>query len=76
LKYRPIPLLPKEPLFKAYLYLEEYEQDRRMGIDEKTLSQFYLGVVYQSNWYPKRLQLFKLIAYKIKRQLRRIKAYD
>ena len=76
LKYRPIPLLPKEPLFKAYLYLEEYEQDRRMGIDEKTLSQFYLGVVYQSNWYPKRLQLLKRIAYKIKRQLRRIKAHD
>ena len=71
LKYRPIPLLPKEPIFKAYLYLEEYEHDRKLGVDESMLAQFYLGVVYQSNWYPKRLQPLKRIAYKIKRQMQR-----
>ena len=71
LKYRPIPLLPKEPIFKAYLYLEEYEDDRKLGVDETMLAQFYLGVVYQSNWYPRRLQLLKRIAYKIKRRMQR-----
>ena len=73
LKYRPIPLLPKEPIFKAYLYLEEYEDDRKLGVDEAMLAQFYLGVVYQSNWYPRRLQLLKRIAYKIKRRMQRYK---
>ena len=71
LKYRPIPLLPKEPVFKAYLYLEEYEHDRKLGVDEAMLAQFYLGVVYQSNWYPRRLQPLKRIAYKIKRRMQR-----
>ena len=71
LKYRPIPLLPKEPIFKAYLYLEEYEHDRKLGVDETALARFYLGVVYQSNWYPHRLQILKRLAYKMKRWLQR-----
>lgn len=71
LKYHPIPLLPKEPIFKAYLYLEEFEHDRKMGMDESILARFYLGVVYQSNWYPRRLQPLKRLAYKIKRRLQR-----
>ena len=70
LKYRPIELLPKEPVFKAYLFLEEYERDQRARITEQTLAQLYLGVVYQSNWYPKRLQPLKRLAYKIKRYLK------
>ncbi len=32
LKYGSIPLLPKEPIFKAYLYLEEYEHDKSMVV--------------------------------------------
>jgi hypothetical protein len=70
LKHRPFDLLPREPLFKAYLYLEEYEFDRRRGIGEKELAEHYLGVVMQSNWYPKRLRADKRLAYKIKRWLR------
>jgi len=73
LKYRPIPLLPIEPLFKAYLYLEEYEYDQRVGMDETKLAYFYLGVVYQSNWYPRRLKLAKRWAYKLKRYFQRYK---
>lgn len=69
LKYRPIPLLPKEPVFKAYLYLEEYEHDRNIGIDETILARFYSGVVYQSNWHPRRLRVLKRFAYKVKRRL-------
>lgn len=71
LKYQSIPLLPREPIFKAYLYFEEYERDRRDGMTEAELARFYLGVVYQSNWYPHRLKLLKRIAYKLKRRLQR-----
>ncbi len=71
LKYRSIPLLPKEPIFKAYLYFEEYERDKRDGMTEEMLARFYLGVVYQSNWYPHRLKLLKRLAYKLKRRLQR-----
>ena len=73
LKYKSIPLLPREPFFKAYLYFEEYEQDRRAGNDESILAVYYMGVVYQSNWYPKRLQPLKRIAYKFKSALRNIR---
>jgi hypothetical protein len=71
LKYKSIPLLPKEPLFKAYLYFEEYEYDKKLGVDEAMLARLYLGVVYQSNWYPRRLRFSKRWAYKVKRYLQR-----
>ncbi|HEY6093499.1 MAG TPA: DUF6492 family protein [Gallionellaceae bacterium] len=74
LKFQSIPLLPKEPIFKAYLYLEEYEHDRGMGIDEAILARHYMGVVYQSNWYPHRLKPLKRLAYKLKRRLKRWRA--
>lgn len=70
LAFRAIPIYPREPLFKAYLYLEEYEADQRIRIDEKFLAQDYLGVVYQSNWYPRRVRGPKNAAYKIKKFLR------
>lgn len=74
LKYQSIPLLPKEPIFKAYLYLEEYEHDKSMGMNEDILAKYYLGVVYQSNWYPHRLKFFKRVAYKLKRFIKRLRA--
>lgn len=73
LKYKSIPLLPKEPIFKAYLYLEEYEHDKSMGMNEGILAKYYLGVVYQSNWYPHRLKFFKRVAYKLKRFIKRMR---
>ena len=74
LKFKSIPLLPKEPIFKAYLYLEEYEHDKSMGMNEEILARFYLGVVYQSNWYPHRLKLLKRVAYKLKRFIKRYRS--
>lgn len=71
LKFQPIKLLPKEPIFKAYLFLEEYERDQHLKINEQLLAKFYLGVVYQSNWHPKRLGLLKKYSYKFKRLLER-----
>jgi hypothetical protein len=71
LKHGSVPLLPKEPIFKAYLYFEEYERDKSDGMTEELLAKFYLGVVYQSNWYPHRLKWHKRMAYKLKRFLQR-----
>jgi hypothetical protein len=70
LKFTPIDIIPVEPLFKAYLYLEQYEEDRKFGLGEKELATLYMGIVYQSNWYPKRLKIHKNLAYKIKRALK------
>jgi len=73
LKFQSIPILPRAPLFKAYLYFEEYEEDIRVGSNENLLAKNYLGVVYQSNWYPKRLRLLNKIAYKLKSKIRKIR---
>lgn len=72
LKFNSIPVKPRAPLFKAYLYFEEYEEDARVGCNESVLAKNYLGVVYQSNWYPKRLRFFNRLAYKLKSRLRKI----
>ena len=73
LKFQSIPLMPREPLFKAYLFYEEFEHDKKFGVTEKTLADQYIGVVYQSNWYPKRLRLSKRFAYKIKKLLKKVR---
>jgi len=76
LSQKSIPLLPIEPLFKAYLYYEQFEYDQKIGVNEQVLSQYFSGVVYQSNWYPKRLQPLRKLAYKIKRHLKRWRTYE
>jgi hypothetical protein len=50
LAYRPIALLPREPLFRLYGYVEEYWRARRLGETDETLKAHYLGVTRQSNW--------------------------
>ncbi|MEW5746236.1 MAG: DUF6492 family protein [Nitrospirota bacterium] len=72
LKYHSIPIVPREPFFKAYLYLEEYEHDKDRGVTHEMLSTIYSGIVYQSNWHPKRLKGIKNIAYKYKKAIRGI----
>ena len=76
LNYEVIPVYPREPLFRAYLYLEEYEADQRMRVTTETLASDYLGVVFQSNWYPKRLGMSKNFAYKLKRELRKFRGIN
>lgn len=71
LKFSSIDICPREPYFKAYLFLEEYEHDRRMGMTEAILSKLYCGVVYQSNWHPKRLRRIKNYAYYFKKGLKK-----
>ena len=50
LKYRAIPLIAIEPLFRVYHYDWHYFMMKRMGETEETLKLNYLGVLYQSNW--------------------------
>lgn len=73
LAYGAIPIHPREPLFRAYLYLEDYEHDQGLGITRDIVARDYLGVVLQSNWYPKRLRLEKKLAYKLKKFVRMLR---
>jgi len=50
LKYRAIPLIPIEPLFRVYHYDWQYFMLKRLGETEDSLKSNYLGVIYQSNW--------------------------
>lgn len=50
LKYRAIPLIAIEPLFRVYHYDWQYYLMRRLGESDEKLKSNYLGVLYQSNW--------------------------
>lgn len=50
LHYKPIPVIPIEPLFKVFHYREQYEESLMLKEDEKILAENYLGIINQSNW--------------------------
>lgn len=50
LKYRPIPMIPVEPFFKAYLYERQFIVCKQQGETIEHLAKDYWGVCYQSNW--------------------------
>jgi len=50
LRYRAIPLIAIEPIFRTYHYDWHYYLMRRLGETERKLEQNYLGVIYQSTW--------------------------
>ena len=50
LKYRAIPLIAIEPLFRTYHFDWHYYLMKRLGETEEKLRQNYLGVIYQSAW--------------------------
>lgn len=50
LTFQPFPLMPREPLFKLYGYVEEYWRARQVGETDEKLKANYLGVTRQSNW--------------------------
>lgn len=50
LKYAPIRLIPIEPLFKVFHYVEQYEESLMLGETESMLAETFLGVIKQSNW--------------------------
>ena len=50
LKYRAIPLIAIEPLFRTYHYDWQYFLMKRLGETKAKVAQNYLGVIYQSAW--------------------------
>lgn len=78
LKYRAIPLMPCQPLFKVYHYAWQLDADRRRGLNEIQLASLYTGIIYQSAWereldWPREGgSLASHIARRLKRKLGRI----
>lgn len=50
LRYKAIPLVPTQALFKVYHYAWQHDQDRRRGIGAQDLARLYCGVIHQSAW--------------------------
>lgn len=50
LRYKAIPLMPCQPLFKVYHYAWQRDKDMRANIGPDQLSHLYSGVIYQSAW--------------------------
>ncbi len=50
LKFRSIPIWPREELFRHYHYEHQYWTDKKLGYTIDVLAKDYLGVVFQSNW--------------------------
>lgn len=50
LKYRAIPLIAIEPLFRTYHYDWQYFLMKRLGETKLKVAKNYLGIIYQSAW--------------------------
>jgi hypothetical protein len=50
LRYRAIPLIAIEPLFRTYHYDWQYFLMKRLGETQAKVAQNYLGIIYQSAW--------------------------
>jgi hypothetical protein len=74
LKYRAIPLIAIEPLFRTYHYDWQYFLMKRLGETEEKLAQNYLGIIYQSAWESE-LNLGKSSKSVTSRLLKRIKRF-
>lgn len=75
LKHKSIPLIPIDPLMKAYLY--PWQLKGTYKLPKKELAKIYIGVVYQSNWefelnYIEKKKFFSRILRSLKRFLKKI----
>jgi hypothetical protein len=81
LKYRAIPVIAIEPLFRVYHYDWQYFLMKRLGESESKLAQHYLGVIYQSAWDidghlgPSNKSLPSHLVRRFKQFFRKIQAY-
>ncbi len=50
LYFKPIPIMPVEPLFKVFHYREQYEESLMLKEDERIIAENFLGIIKQSNW--------------------------
>jgi hypothetical protein len=77
LKFKAIPLLAIEPLFRTYHYEWQYFLMRRLGETKAKVAKIYLGIIYQSAW-ESRTQYgapTKSIPSRIVRQIKRFGRY-
>ena len=81
LKYKAIPLIAIEPLFRTYHYDWQYYLMRRLGETEQKLKQNYLGVIYQSTWdmqinaYAPQKSFLSRLLKRVKRTLRQVQSF-
>lgn len=81
LKYRAIPLIAVEPLFRTYHYDWQYFLMKRLGETEQKLKQNYLGVIYQSTWdmqmntYAPQKSFLSRLLKRVKRTLRQVQSF-
>jgi len=50
MKYRALPILAIEPLFRVYHYEWQYFLMKHLGETQAKVAKHYLGVIYQSAW--------------------------
>ncbi len=50
LRYKAIPLVPTQALFKVYHYAWQHDMDRKLGINTNDIGRLYCGVIHQSAW--------------------------
>jgi hypothetical protein len=78
LKFKAIPIVPRQSLFKVYHYAWQFDSDKRNGITTNELARLYCGVIYQSAWdremdWPREAgSLGSRIARRLRRRLGRI----
>ncbi len=78
LKYKAIPIIPRESLFKVYHYAWQLDLDRKNRVTTDELTKLYCGVIHQSAWdrqmdWPREAgSLGSRIARRLKRLLGRI----
>jgi len=53
LKFRAIPIIPREELFKHYHYYDQYILEKVIGINDEIITKDFLGKVLQSSWERK-----------------------
>ena len=77
MKFKAIPLLAIEPLFRTYHYEWQYFVMRRLGETKVKVAQHYLGIIYQSAWEARTQygDSTKSIPSRIVRQIKRFGRY-
>ena len=50
LRYKAIPLVPTQALFKVYHYAWQHDQDKKRGVTTKDIARLYCGIIHQSAW--------------------------
>jgi hypothetical protein len=50
LRFRSIDIMPIEPIFKVFHYLQQFQEYKNLGVSEEAIAKNYMGIVMQSNF--------------------------